>query len=548
MPATASSGPAARTGADPDATLQLMRHYDRLPALLALLAAAVLAAGCGGSWPAAVPPTPTARPSDSARPSPTPSPAPTPVAVAIVPVGDYRTTAVSVGPADVAAILAGTSKPYQALELVAADADAILAGLGFQAPAEAGRLVLADTPDTLAADLAAHRNRLGLERASQVGPSVRALEWQGKALFGVDRLPSLADWPLTASLMADDPAVAYDPAAAWTLVAGGDSMFDRNIHRQIVIKGKGVDYPLDGGTVTITGTKCCSKTPWDPHPMATYRRTGNAGAVRHLLSGADLSIVNLEGAAPKNPTYHTEGTTLTFEQAHLVALQNAGVDVVSLANNHIRDAGGQGIVETIQALDKLGIAHTGAGANDTQARTPAVLTAGGQKVAILAYDSISVSGATATRAGAALLKAGTYSADIAAARAAGADLVIVYPHWGTEYSADVTAAQRQWAHAMIDAGADVIIGSHPHVNGAMEVYKGKPIWYSVGNFIFDQWWWDKTQKAIMLELTFSGDRLVQAWMRPLLIVDYCQPNLVDPASSLKVMQQTYDASKKLLPW
>jgi hypothetical protein len=70
----------------------------------------------------------------------------------------------------------------------------------------------------------------------------------------------------------------------------------------------------------------------------------------------------------------------------------------------------------------------------------------------------------------------------------------------------------------------------------------------MGNFVFDQWWWDLSQKAFMLELTFSGDRLVQAWMHPLLIIDYCQPNLVDASTNSVVMDQTYKASGKLLPW
>jgi hypothetical protein len=533
-------------------TIPHMRHHRRPPALLtALVAASVvafLAAGCGSFG--AAPPRATASPSPSptASPSPTPTPAPTPQPVAIVPVGDYRTTATSVGPQDVAAIFAGTSKAYAALELVAADSGAILAALGLAAPADSSRLVLADSADTLATDLAAHRNRLGLERASQVGPSVHALAWQGQALFGVDRVKSLSDWDLNALLMADDPAAAYDPASAWTLVAGGDAMFDRNVYIQELVKRTDVDYAFKGGTVTITGTKCCSKTPWDPHPMATYKSTGNAGAVTHLLSGADLTLLNLEGPAPKVAHPHTDGTSMSFDQRLLAGLQDAGVDWVSLANNHIGNEGRQGIVETVQALDALGIAHSGAGANDTQARAPAMLTAGGQKVAILAYDSIGSPTATATKPGAAQLSANTYAADIAAARAAGADLVIVYNHWGVEYSETVTAAQKEWAHEIIDAGADLVIGSHPHVNGGMEVYKGKPIWYSLGNFVFDQWWWDKTQKAIMLELTFSGDRLVQAWMRPILIINYCQPNLVDPGSSSIVMDQTYDASKKLLPW
>jgi poly-gamma-glutamate capsule biosynthesis protein CapA/YwtB (metallophosphatase superfamily) len=525
-----------------------MRHHHRPCAALLPLGLAVLIAACGPTASPRPSGTGSADPSPSPTASPTATPAPTPGPVAIVPVGDYRTTVASVGPEDLAAVLDGTSKTYHALELVAADSGAVMAALGMQAPADATRLVLADSAEVLATDLAAHRDRLAFLRASQVGPSVHALQWQGKGLFGVDRVASLSDWTLNATLLAGDPATTYDPASAWTIVAGGDVMFDRNVYIQSLVKRTDVDFPFKGGTVKITGTRCCSKTGWDPYPMATFKRLGGEGAVTHLLSGADLTLLNLEGPAPKNATHHTDGTSMSFDQRLLPGLVHAGVDWVSLANNHIRNEGAQGISETIEALDGLAIAHSGAGANSTEARAPAVLTAGGLKIALLSYDNISVSGATSTKAGAALLQSNTYVEDIAAARAAGADLVIVYPHWGTEYSESVTATQKKYAHEMIDAGADLIIGAHPHVNGGMEVYNGKPIWYSLGNFVFDQWWWDKTQKGIVLELTFSGSRLVQAWMHPILIIDYSQPNLVDAGTGSIVMDQTYSASKKLLPW
>ena len=460
-----------------------------------------------------------------------------------MPVGDYRTVVVSVGPDDVAAILAGTSKTYHALELVQADASAIEAALGIAAPADSTRLVLADSAATLATDLPAHRDRLAFLRASQVDASVHALAWQGKALFGVDRVRSLADWSLNVTLMPDaadgGSDAAYDPSAAWTVFSGGDTMFDRNVYIQELKKRTDIDYAFKGGDVRITGTK-----------TAKYKSLGGSGAVAHLMSGADLTLLNLEGPAPLHATPHISGpsTTMSFDQRLLPGMQHAGVDWVSLANNHILNAGASGITQTEQALDALGIAHSGAGANSTGARQASILSAGGEKVALLAYDNISVRGATSTRAGDALLQANSFADDIATARAAGANLVIVYCHWGVEYSAGVTATQRKYAHELIDAGADVIIGMHPHVNGGMEIYNGKPIWYSLGNFVFDQWWWIQPEKAISLELTFDGTRLVQAWMHPLLIVNYCQPSLVDASTASVVMDQTYKASGKLLPW
>jgi poly-gamma-glutamate synthesis protein (capsule biosynthesis protein) len=143
------------------------------------------------------------------------------------------------------------------------------------------------------------------------------------------------------------------------------------------------------------------------------------------------------------------------------------------------------------------------------------------------------------------LGAGTAPADIKAAKAAGAQIVIVYPHWGIEYKTGPTAAQKRLAHQMIDAGADMIIGNHAHWAGAMEVYKGKPIWYELGNFVFDQTWSEQTEEGLVLELTFSGSTLVQAWVHPTIILDGAQPNLLDPTSGKAVLARVYGA---LLPW
>ena len=128
------------------------------------------------------------------------------------------------------------------------------------------------------------------------------------------------------------------------------------------------------------------------------------------------------------------------------------------------------------------------------------------KVAILAYDTIARRlrrAARPSRAAPDDVGAGRRR-DVAAARKAGAEVVIVFPHWGTEYDPTPFAGQQALARAAIDAGADMVIGNHAHWAGAMEVYKGKPIWYALGNFVFDQTWSIPTMEGITLELTFHG--------------------------------------------
>ena len=491
--------------------------------------------------PAAGSPSPAG--SDAAPPPSQPQPI---ADVPIVPVTQFRTTRQRTNRDEVAAVLAGTSPTYDALELVASEADAILTALGQVRPADTTRLVLASDAATLSADLAAHRKRLAFLRADAVGPGVRALGWGGATLFGVGRVTALGDWNLTAHLP-QGADLAFDPAGTWTLVAGGDIMLDRGVAQTVKIKGKGVDFPFDGGTAEITSRYCCSSFGWD---LPRTRRTGSAGAVRTLIHGADLAIANFENPAPDNFRYHTRGTVFSADPALIKGLANAGIDYVGLANNHIGDAGRAGILQTIANLRSDGIATSGAGKNVVAAHRPALLHAGDVTVGILAYDTIAkYYGAGTARAGSAIYSAGAVRTDVAAARAAGADVVIVFPHWGTEYDPTPFKGQQALARAAIDSGADMVIGNHAHWAGAMETYDGKPIWYALGNFVFDQTWSEPTMEGLTLELTFRGADLVQARMRPHIILDKAQPNFLDPAGDGRVvMGQVFNASKGLLDW
>jgi poly-gamma-glutamate synthesis protein (capsule biosynthesis protein) len=470
--------------------------------------------------------------------------------MAVVPVTSFRGTATTTTIAEVKSVLAGTSGRYEALELVRRDATGILKTVGAARPEDPNRLVLVGTASRLTADLAAHRDRLAIIRADNVTPAVRALAWGRHALFGEDRVSKLAAWPFKADLRApkDPYKPTYDPARAWTLVAGGDILLDRGVAKTVKIDGRGVNFPFNGGTATITG-RCrdCSAFGWD---LPYVHRTGNAGAMRELLLNADLAIANFENPAPDNYRYHTSGTRFSADPRLIDGLMNAGIDYVSLANNHIRDAGGQGILDTITNLDDRGIAHSGAGKNIKAAHRPAIMRIGRTKVAILGYDTIArYYAAGANSPGSAQLTPIGVRKDVRAARRAGADVVIVFPHWGTEYDPTPFAGQERLARACIDAGADMVIGNHAHWAGAMEVYKGKTIWYALGNFVFDQTWSEPTMEGITLELTFQGAKLEQVRMRPHIILDKAQPNFMDSAGSGRVvMGQVFGASKGLLPW
>jgi hypothetical protein len=466
--------------------------------------------------------------------------------VAIVPVTNFRSGRTAARTADVRAIPAGGGT-YTGLALVEGDADAILATLGVTRGELGDALTTLDTADDLRAWLPKHRKALAFLRADDVDESVRALAWGDDALFGVDRVASLADWPLSARLLVPaGSAPGYDPATAWTLVAGGDILLDRGV--ALAIKAKDVDFPFDGGTVDITGIcKDCSPFGWD---LPYTDRTGNRGAMRELVKGADLAIANFENPAPDAFRFHGSGTSFTANPAYIEGLSNAGIDWVSLANNHIGDAGRAGMLQTIRNVRDHGIASSGLGKNRKAAHKAAILDVKGVKVGLLGYDAIARAYAAGpTTPGSARLTAKALKRDIRAARKAGAQVVIVMPHWGVEYRATPFAGQQKLARTAIDAGADMVIGNHAHWAGALEVHDDKPIWYALGNFVFDQTWSIPTMEGITLELTFNGTDLVQAKMRPHLILDRAQPNFLDPLGDGKaVLSQVFRASKGLLAW
>jgi poly-gamma-glutamate synthesis protein (capsule biosynthesis protein) len=108
------------------------------------------------------------------------------------------------------------------------------------------------------------------------------------------------------------------------------------------------------------------------------------------------------------------------------------------------------------------------------------------------------------------------------------DLVAVMPHWGQEYLATPERWQVKFAHAAVDAGADLIIGDHAHWPKGIEIYKGKSIFYGTGNFLFDQSWSEETSTGIFDEITLYGDHVIQSRPVPYIVLDKAQPNFLLP--------------------
>jgi hypothetical protein len=380
---------------------------------------------------------------------------------------------------------------------------------------------------------------LGLVPWDEVGPRVKALSVDGRSLLDSE---SSADYPL-----APEGATVPDPAELRRVVVGGDIVLDRGQYYMVIQKGMGIDFPLDGGYAAVT-SRVPEQSVYSETGIIhqfTARRTGRGGAVREYLSGADLTLANFENPVIRDAVYHPDATTFTGDLRLMPVLDQAGLDGVTLGNNHILDAGTTGLNETMRHLDDAGIAHAGAGMDLAEARKPMVFDLGGMRIGVLSYLDVPSYGwawATQTAPGTAPLLQNVMEEDIKRLRPS-VDLILVMPHWGKEYMATPEPQQVDLAHAALDAGADLVIGDHAHWPKGIEIYEGKPIFYGVGNFLFDQSWSEETSTGIFAEITLYGDDVVQVRPVPFIMLDYAQPNFLMPgAGGDRALRKIFAAS------
>jgi hypothetical protein len=381
----------------------------------------------------------------------------------------------------------------------------------------------------------------GLVPWDEVDPGVKVLAVDGEALLDPDTAGP-EGYPLRPK-----GATVPDPRKLRRVVAAGDVVLDRGQNYMVIQQGMGLDFPLDGGYAAIT-----SRVPEPSYysetgviHQFTAQRTGGAGAVREYLTSADLTLANFENPVIRNAVWHPDSTTFTGDLRLMPVLDQAGIDGVTLGNNHILDAGTTGIQETLGHLDDAGIAHVGAGMDLAEAREPMVFDLGGTKVGVLSYmgvPSYDWAWATQTAPGTAPLLQDVMEEDIERLRGE-VDLVVVMPHWGKEYIATPEPGQVNLAHAAIDAGADMVIGGHAHWPKGIEMYEGKPIFYGVGNFLLDQSWSEETSTGIFAEITMYGEEVIQVRPVPFIILDYAQPNFLLPdAGGDRALRKVFAAS------
>jgi poly-gamma-glutamate capsule biosynthesis protein CapA/YwtB (metallophosphatase superfamily) len=284
--------------------------------------------------------------------------------------------------------------------------------------------------------------------------------------------------------------------------------------------------------------------------------------VADVLRAADLTIGSLDGtlsdASPPSPcplTLNLIGPARSVE-----GLTFAGFDVITVAANHAKDCGTRGwgcdnvsFHDTRRNLSDAGLHPVGGGENLADAYTPVIIAAQGVRFAFIGVTSVGVeTWARDDRPGTAPLSDAALPQVIGAIRAAReqADVVIVLPHWGVEYTRRPDDTQVRWAPLLIGAGADLVIGNHPHVVEPVEVFEardglpGGVVAYALGNFVFDQGPWE-TRQGVVFEAIFTGTTLTTWHLLPVHIYSLHQPDWASADEAAEILERAAEAGEAL---
>lgn len=305
-----------------------------------------------------------------------------------------------------------------------------------------------------------------------------------------------------------------------SLVFAGDILFDDNYSIMVKMKGR-----AGGGSLVEAGFDA---------------------AILQEMRGADIFMVNNEFTYTTRGT-PTEGKAFTFraKPEHAALLSEMGADIVSLANNHVYDYGEISLLDTLDTLTAAGMPYVGAGRNLTEAVRPVYFVTENVKIAFLSatqierMDNPDTKGATETSPGVFRCRnVDLLLSEVEKAKAV-SDFVVVYVHWGTESTTELDWAQKEQAPLIAQAGADLIIGDHPHVLQGIEWIGDTPVIYSVGNFLFNS----KTQDTCLVEVTLDAQTGALKSFRfiPALQKD-CRTTLLDGAEMARVISHMQSLS------
>lgn len=253
--------------------------------------------------------------------------------------------------------------------------------------------------------------------------------------------------------------------------------------------------------------------------------------VAHIFGGADLSFVNLEtSVSSRGESEKKEGFGFRTEPEYLKVYTEAGIDIVSCANNHVRDFGMDALSDTFLNLTDYGLDYIGAGENLTEAEKLVTYEVNGITVGFTACNMINMNPtwyADNETAGINCVDFGTSQRYLSLIEEYDkkCDVLFVSVHWGVEYANAITEEQQQFAHLLCDSGADIILGHHPHVLQPIESYNNSMIFYSLGNFLFYKMD-DNAGKTAVFEIEIDKNGFISGKLSPVYISN-CKSNLLD---------------------
>lgn len=266
-------------------------------------------------------------------------------------------------------------------------------------------------------------------------------------------------------------------------------------------------------------------------------------AVSPIMKRSDIIVGNLEGPLARKAKKQDRNFSYKVNPDSAYSLAQAGIHVLTLANNHLVDCGREGVLETLDALRKAGIEPVGAGINEEFAHLPVIRHSGNLRIGILGYYWNRRCSATKDLPGSAMDSSEEMLTDIGKLRDQ-VDHVIVTFHWGIPYEREPLPADREKAHLAIDYGADAVVGHHPHVIQPFEVYRNCPIFYSVGNFTFGSG--NSRGEGIMVGLRFWENK-TDVEIYPLYVknrdprVNY-QPKALHGNSAHRILNKLHESS------
>jgi len=262
--------------------------------------------------------------------------------------------------------------------------------------------------------------------------------------------------------------------------------------------------------------------------------------IQDYLKSADLVFGNLETPITQGSGIPDFEMIFRSNPGTEQALKQGGFSILSLANNHTPNFGEKGLKDTFNFLENARIKYVGAGQNEQEAYQPVYIENKGIKFAFLAYNDTDVVPAyyeaSANRFGTAFMRIDKMIEAVKEAKQK-TDFVIVSMHAGIEYADKPNNSQINFAHAAVDAGADLVIGHHPHVVQTLGKYKGKYIFYSLGNFVFDQPQSEETKEGLAIKVYFAKNGINKISLLPVVMENLAQPRMANQNEAEKILQR-----------